>query len=216
MRFGAILRRLKQAAGQPGAWPLLLVVVTYKSGETLADAMWKPLLLDRGFSAAEIGLWAGTFGMLFSLAGTSGAGLLARRVALPALLGWIAGLRALGVAAEWWLSAQGQPSAASVIAVTCYEHLAGGAITTVVFALMMRRTDREIGATHYTLLASVEVLGKLPLATLSGVIAARLGYAGLYAVGTGLCVGFALLAVALSDRLAPDRAELTDLATTES
>ena len=38
---------------------------------------------------------------------------------------------------------------------TCVEHLLGGALTTVLFALMMRHTDREIGATHYTLLAEL-------------------------------------------------------------
>ena len=85
---------------------------------------------------------------------------------------------------------------------TCYEHLAGGAITTVVFTLMMRHTDRQIGATHYTLLASLEVLGKMPLSTVSGILAASWGYRLLYATGTGLCVAFALFAFAVSARLA--------------
>jgi MFS family permease len=94
------------------------------------------------------------------------------------------------------------PKLASLFALYfAQEHLAGGAITTLVFALMMRHTDREIGATHYTLLASLEVLGKLPVATLSGVLAARLGYPALFAIGSALCVAFALLARVLSGRL---------------
>ena len=195
--------RLRHAASQPGAIALLVVITTYKAGETLADAMWKPMLLDRGFAAADIGLWAGTLGMLFSLAGTSGTGLLARRIPLPILLAWVAAARALGVAGEWWISSHHAATAGGVVAVTCYEHLAGGAITTVVFSLMMRHTDRQIGATHYSLLASLEVLGKLPLATLSGIIAASWGYQLLYATGTGLSVAFALFAFAVSARLAP-------------
>jgi PAT family beta-lactamase induction signal transducer AmpG len=199
--FGELSKRLRQALRQPSTAALIALVMTYKTGETLADAMWKPLLFDRGFSAAQIGLWSGTFGLLFSLAGSSGAGIWARRVELPRALLWAASARALGVAAEWWLSLHSQPTAASVIAVTCLEHLLGGAITTLMFALMMGHTERAIGATHYTLLASLEVWGKLPLAALSGVLATLLGYPGLFALATGLCLAFTGLVLALRPRL---------------
>lgn len=201
-RLRQIVQRLREVVSRRSSAALLVVMLTYKTGEALVDGMWKPMLLDRGFDAARIGLWAGTFGMLCSLLGSAGSGWLARSVALPRALLWIALLRALGVAAEWWVSATPSAGASSVIAVTCLEHFAGGAITTIVFALMMRHTDRQIGATHYTLLASLEVLGKLPLAALSGVLAHSLGYARLFALGTLLCVLFAGLAKTLSPRLA--------------
>lgn len=201
VKAAQIAARLREVVRHPGSRALLVVMLTYKTGETLADVMWKPMLLDRGFEAAQIGLWAGTFGMLFSLLGSAGSGVLARSVPLPRALVWIASARALGVLGEWWVSATPDAGAGAVIAVTCLEHLAGGAITTVVFALMMRHTDRQIGATHYTLLASLEVLGKLPVATLSGVLATRVGYPALFAIGTVLCVAFALLAQLLSERL---------------
>lgn len=199
--FGALLQRLYEALKQPETAALIAIVTTYKMGESMADGMWKPLLLDRGFASAQIGLWAGTFGMLFSLAGSSGAGLMARRVSLARALVWIALARALGVAGEWWIASLSAPSAQAIIAVTCLEHLLGGAITTVLFALMMAHTDREIGATHYTLLASLEVWGKLPLGTLSGLIAERLGYRALFGTATVLCLLFFLLAYKLAPKL---------------
>jgi PAT family beta-lactamase induction signal transducer AmpG len=201
LRFRDVIERLRSAWRQPPAAALLAVVLTYKMGETLADAMWKPMLFDRGFAASDIGLWNGTFGMLFSLLGSSLSGLLARSVSLPRALLGIAAFRAAGVAALWWASVLPQPSAATIIGVTCGEHFFGGAITTVLFALMMHHTDRAIGGTHYTLLASLEVWGKLPLAVLSGVIASAFGYPAVFAVGTALCVGFALLVRALRTRL---------------
>ena len=88
-----------------------------------------------------------------------------------------------------------------VIAVTCFEHFAGGAITPVVFALMMRHTDRQIGATQYTLLASLEVLGKQLPGLLSGVLAARLGYPALFAIAVVLSLAFIALVRALAGRL---------------
>ena len=211
--FGELGRRLRAAWQQPATAALIVIVLTYKMGETLADAMWKPLLLDRGFSVAQIGLWAGTFGMAFSLAGSAASGALVRRAPLVATLIWIAALRALGVAGEWWLSVLPQPSAAAVVSVTCVEHLVGGAITTVLFALMMRHTDREIGATHYTLLASLEVWGKLPLAGVSGVIAQRLGYPSLFGIATVLCVAFSMLTLGLQRRLAAGSGEPVPAAT---
>jgi MFS transporter, PAT family, beta-lactamase induction signal transducer AmpG len=200
--FRALLVKLRQALAQPASAALIVVVLSYKSGESLADAMWKPMLLDRGFSSAQIGLWAGTFGLLASLLGSAGSGLWLRHTPLVRVLFVSALLRAASVAGEWWISALATPSPGAVIAITCFEHLAGGAITTVMFALMMRHTDRHIGATHYTLLASLEVWGKLPLSALSGVLAARLGYQALFGISSALCVLFVLLVHGWRGRLA--------------
>lgn len=197
----AVLLQLRAALRRASALPLIAVVLTYKMGETLADAMWKPMLFDRGFSASQIGLWTGTYGMAASILGSFGGGAWVRSRSLVSALQWIALLRAAGVAAEWWLNAQIGPSAAQVIAVTCIEHVAAGAITTVMFALMMRHTQREIGGTHYTLLASLEVWGKMPFAPLSGALAQRHGYALVFGLGTLLCCAFALLVLMLGRRL---------------
>lgn len=198
-----VLAQLRAVLQLPAARPLVAVVLTYKLGETLADAMWKPMLFDRGFSVADVGLWTGTYGMATSLVGSSLSGIAVRRVGLGRALFWVSALRALGVAAEYGLSVQSSTGAGAVIAVTCVEHLVGGAITTVLFALMMQHTEREIGATHYTLLASLEVWGKLPAGALSGVIAQRIGYPGLFALATALCIAFSGLAGVVRPRLQP-------------
>jgi hypothetical protein len=67
---------------------------------------------------------------------------------------------------------------------------------------MMRATDKAIAGTHYTLLASLEVWGKLPLGALSGFVAVRAGYGGVFGIATLLCVAFAVLARAVRRRLA--------------
>jgi hypothetical protein len=187
-----ILVQLRASMADRAMLPLIIVVVTYKMGETLADGMWKPLLFDKGFKAADIGLWNGTYGMVASFLGSLLAGVFSRSRPLAATLTATAILRALGIAAEWWVSVT-HVGDVEVIVVSCIEHFLGGAITTVVFALMMRHTRRAIGGTHYTLLASLEVLGKFSLGAFSGVIAAGLGYPGLFAAATGLSLAFAVL-----------------------
>ena len=69
----------------------------------------------------------------------------------------------------------------------------GGALTTAVFALMMSRVDRRIAATHYTVIATIEVLGKSPSAWFSGYAATALGYSGVFAAATLLSFAFLAL-----------------------
>jgi PAT family beta-lactamase induction signal transducer AmpG len=192
--------QLKAAMFDRATLPLIIVIVTYKMGETLADGMWKPLLFDKGFKTSDIGLWNGTYGMFASFVGSLLAGIWSRSRPLAAMLTATALFRALGIAAEWWVSVA-HVGDLEVIVVSCIEHFFGGAITTVVFALMMRHTRRAIGGTHYTLLASLEVWGKSSLGAVSGVIAAGIGYPALFGLATGLSVAFAGLAIVLRGRL---------------
>lgn len=107
------------------------------------------------------------------------------------------------MAGEWWLSVV-DATPHRVLAVTCAEHFFGGALTTAMFAFMMSRVDRRIGATHYTLLATVEVWGKLPAAWASGVIAQASSYPVLFALATVLSVAFLALLVPLSRSRPPE------------
>ena len=212
-RLGEILATLRRVLAAPGAPWLLLFIGTYKLGESMADTMFKPFLVDAGFAAARIGLWVGTWGMLFSIVGSVAGGVLAGRVPLLQAVGITAALRALSVGGEWWLAVV-TPTPGRVLAVTCAEHLFGGALTTALFAFMMSQVDRRIGATHYTLLASIEVWGKLPSAWVSGWIAEETSYAILFGVATVLSVAFLGLLLPLHRAearawraLAPERGE---------
>jgi hypothetical protein len=116
-------------------------------------------------------------------------------------VGIAASLRVIAVGAEWWLSLV-EVTPARVLAVTCIEHFFAGVLTTAMFAYMMSRVDRRIGATHYTLLATVEVWGKLPAAALSGVVADAIGYAALFGISTALSAAFLWLLVPLRRKAA--------------
>jgi MFS family permease len=201
-RFGEIFAALRRTLAERDALWLLLFVATYKLGESMADTMFKPFLVDAGYGAGRIGLWVGTWGMGFSIAGSITGGWLATRRPLLQAVGIAAALRALPVAGEWWLSLV-DPTPGRVVAVTCAEHFFGGALTTALFAYMMGRVDRRIGATHYTLLAAVEVWGKLPSAWASGFLAAHASYAVLFGLATLLSVAFLALLVPLARHGAP-------------
>jgi MFS transporter, PAT family, beta-lactamase induction signal transducer AmpG len=88
------------------------------------------------------------------------------------------------------LVSAGNPGENAVIGVTVFEHFFAGMITPIMFALMMSRVDRSIAATHYTFLATIEVLGKSPTRFFSGVIAARYGFSGTFAAAALFSLGF--------------------------
>jgi MFS transporter, PAT family, beta-lactamase induction signal transducer AmpG len=199
-RLGEIVRVLRRVATAPGAGWFLLFIGTYKFGESMADTMFKPFLVDAGFAPERIGLWVGTWGLLFSIAGSIGGGVLAGRLPLLRAVAVTAVLRVLPVAGEWWLTMV-DPTPGRVLAITCAENFFGGALTTALFAYMMSRVDRRIGATHYTLLAAVEVWGKLPAAWVSGWLADRTSYGVVFATATVLSIGFLGLLAPLQSEL---------------
>ena len=190
MTLADVVRTLRRALSVPGSWWLLAVVGTYKLGESMADAMFKPFVLDAGFSKERVGLWVGSWGMVFSMAGSVLGGWLASRFDVVRAVTLTALLRVGPIAGQWWLAAIATPTAGAIIGVTCAEHLFGGALTTAMFALMMSRVDPRVGASHFTVLAAIEVLGKTPAGWLSGVVAQRHGYVTLFALATVLSLAF--------------------------
>ncbi|MCP3098142.1 MFS transporter [Myxococcus sp. K15C18031901] len=192
---------------RPGTGWLLLFVGTYKFGETMADVLYKPFLLDSGIPSWQIGQWVGTWGNAASILGSVTGGVLATRMPVLGALALTASLRVFPLVGRWWLATHGV-SDEGVISVTLCEEFVGGALTTVMFAFIMSRVDSTIGATHYTLLASIEVWGKAPAAPLAGWLAdpkhgLGLGYAFVFLLGAALSVAFLALLVPIARQRQP-------------
>ena len=181
----AILTRALSAFRHPAMIRLVIFIATYKTGELMIDVMFKPFLVDSGFTPSQIGLWVGTYGMAASLSGSFAGGMLARKYPLRTMLTAALLCRMIPLFLEWALTIY-SPQPIHVIGVTLAEHFFGGMLTTVVFAFMMASVDKTIGATHYTLLAGVEVLGKSPGAWISGPLADTMGYAPVFLTGIAL------------------------------
>lgn len=200
----ALLKRLQEALTVPGTGWLLLFIGTYKLGESMVDVMFKPFLVDAGFTPAQLGLWMGTYGMAASLLGSLLGGWASLKLGRWESVALASVLRVGPLALQWWLSLE-TPSEQLVILSTLLEHLFGGMLTSTVFAFMMSTVDREIGGTHYTLLATVEVIGKSPSAWLAGMLAQTMGYSPLFLLGTALSALFLLVLLPLRRLSTPPR-----------
>ncbi len=181
--IGSIASILVESIKYPPFRWLLLFVGTYKFGEITIDVMFKPFLIDSGITPGEIGLWVGTYGMAASIAGSLAGGFIASKLRVYRALVLSSITRLFPLIFITFLSF-GIPGRGYVVASTLLEHFFGGMLTTTLFAFMMWNSDKRIGATHYTVLASVEVLGKMPGSFFSGLIAQTAGYTFTFMAGT--------------------------------
>jgi MFS family permease len=188
--LAGVLGTAVRALMVPGGFWLLLFIASYKLGESMADAMFRPFLVDAGYTAGQIGLWIGTWGMLFSLAGSFAGGVLASRLPLLRAVGIAAVVRVVPLIGVLGLSLLSHPGERAVLAVTAAEHFFGGALTTTLFAFMMSRVDKRIGATHYTVLATIEVLGKMVGAWASGIVGDAFGYPAVFGAAVVLSAAY--------------------------
>eukprot|EP00043_Microstomoeca_roanoka_P007386 m.71137 g.71137 ORF g.71137 m.71137 type:complete len:422 (-) comp13804_c1_seq1:193-1458(-) len=189
--YGVILEQLRQ----PASRPLLLLLVTYKAGELMADIMFKPFLLDDGIDGEVVSLWTGVYGSIFSILGSLTGGYFSGQfTALDTLLifGTLRLVPQFGraVLAMTGVSADMPLPALALIGV---ESVTGGVVTTSVFTIMMSHSQLDTVssssvATYYTALTAVELIGKNMAGFLSGVIAEVLGYPLFFMLTTALSV----------------------------
>lgn len=66
----AVYSGINHTLHQPSMRALLLLLFSYKAGEVMADAMFKPFLLDEGVDAESVSLWTGVIGSAFSIVGS--------------------------------------------------------------------------------------------------------------------------------------------------
>ncbi|XP_058899308.1 major facilitator superfamily domain-containing protein 3 isoform X7 [Kogia breviceps] len=174
----------------PGTLWTVGFVLTYKLGEQGTSGLFPLLLLDCGISAPELGLWNGVGAVACSIAGSSlGGALLARRRQPLPLLKSALQFRLGGLACQTAMLFHLDSPGASLAPCTvlrgtallslCLQHFLGGLVTTTTFTLMMRCSQLAPSAlqqaTHYSLLATLELLGKLLMGTLAGALADSLG-----------------------------------------
>lgn len=189
-------RAVVEAVRRPGAVRWLVVLVAYKGGDAIASAMLRPMLVDRGFDLARIGVLLGELGFGAGLAGALLGGWLVRPLGRARALLGFGVLQALAVGA-YVVAARHAMFVPYAIAI---EHLAGGMATAALFTCMMDACRPGLAATDYTLQASFVVIATGAGASVSGLIAEALGYERTFAISALLSLGAVALVESLRRR----------------
>lgn len=175
---------------QMRAW--LLVLLTFKLGDSLSGAMVKPMMVDIGFSLANIGLMASMLGSVASVIGALLAAWWMKHISRSTAL-W--GFNLFQIfsfmlyAALAWQFEHGHIVVAwQVYSVNAIEQFAGAMALVAMLTLIMDYSRKQQAGSDFTFQVSVLAVTGGGMHIVSGVLAQYLGY-GLY---FGFC---ALLAV---------------------
>ncbi|XP_053466178.1 major facilitator superfamily domain-containing protein 3 [Ictalurus furcatus] len=172
----------KKLMDVPGTPWTMLYVLTYKLGEQGAITMFPLFLLDHHMTARELGLWNGVVAMAFSIFGSSLGGFLLSKYSISMLMRRAFVIRTVSMVFQCSLLTVLEPSplmkGMAVLSLSM-QHFIAGLITTLTFTCMMhctQRAEESIQATHYSFLATLEVLGKLCFSALAGAIVDTMGF----------------------------------------
>lgn len=171
---------------RPGLKGWLVVLVTYKAGESLGSAMVKPMLVDMGLDLKQIGLMVSLAGSIAALLGALLGGWLTTRLGrYRAIIGFGA-LQALGVAAYAalsWRHDLGLPVQLELIyAINALEHFVSGMAMAALLTAVMDLSRPDHAASDFTVQVSVLAIFGGSFYLGAGFVAETLGYTGYFLV----------------------------------
>ncbi|MBF0258335.1 MAG: AmpG family muropeptide MFS transporter [Desulfamplus sp.] len=183
----AVVAPLKEYFSRDGAIMILLFILFYKIGDTMASAMTTPFYLETEFTMTEIGAVVKIFGFWATLVGTFGGGILMLKLGINKSL-WMFGiLQALSTACFAWLAVVGH-NIILLSGVIAFENITSGMGTAAYVAFMASMTDRRFTATQYALLSSLMGIPRVIAAAPTGFIAGHVGWAGFFIICTLIAV----------------------------
>ncbi|MEA3242019.1 MAG: AmpG family muropeptide MFS transporter [Pseudomonadota bacterium] len=154
---------------------ILLFILLYKVGDTMASHMTIPFYLDIGFSKTEIGAVVKLFGFWATIIGSIIGGIVILRTGIYRALWGFGILQALSTAGFAVLAQVGYslPWLAGVIA---FENLSAGMGTAAFVAFMASLTNKQFTATQYALLSSLMGIPRVIVAAPTGYFADWMGW----------------------------------------
>ncbi|MEX0607581.1 MAG: MFS transporter [Halofilum sp. (in: g-proteobacteria)] len=154
---------------------LLVLVGIYKISDLAMAAMAYPLYIDLGFSLSEIANVTKVYGVIVTIIGGVGGGVLVARYGIPPLL--IVGAAFVAIANLLFalLATVGAHMPMLIVTISA-DNLSNGLASAVFIAFLSSLTSRAYTATQYALFSSLMTLPGKFLGGFSGVVVASEGY----------------------------------------
>ncbi len=195
----AVFEPLSEYFSRKDAVWILLFILFYKLGDTMASAMTTPFYLDIGFTKSDIGIVVKLFGFWASLGGSLLGGIFMVRLGIKKSL-WIFGLlqaaALVGFPILYWSGPASpvlsgvtaghgmiamtirmvSPPVALLAVIISMENLCFGMGTSAYAAFMASITDKRFTATQYALLSSLMGIPRVLVAAPTGFMAEVTGW----------------------------------------
>ena len=154
---------------------ILLFILLYKVGDTMAHSLSTNFYLDIGFNKTEIGTVVKVFGLIATLVGAFIGGLLSIKIGLYKSLisfGVFQAIATLGFAV---LAIVGNEISVLMIVISL-ENLAAGMGYTAYLAFIANMTNKEFTATQFALMTALMSMPRTLLSGTSGFLVEGLGW----------------------------------------
>lgn len=171
----AVFGPLTEFFSRKGAWIMLLFILLYKVGDSMASNMTTPFILDIGYQKADIGYVAKTFGMLATIVGGIFGGTLMLRMNMKVSLIFFGILQAVSTLG-FSILAHLPVSFTNLATVIAFENLASGMGTAAYAAYMASITNKQFTATQYALLSALMGVPRVILSSPTGLMAKSMGW----------------------------------------
>ncbi len=160
---------------RPGVWTLLLFIVLYKIGDSMASDMTGLYFKDLGFTKTEIGTVAKLFGFWATIIGGFVGGFAIIKLKTYRAL-WIFGiLQAVSILSFTALYFVEHSVSFLALSIT-FENLTSGMGTAAYAGFIAGLTDRRFTATQYALLTSLTGIPRIFASAPTGYLATHLGW----------------------------------------
>ena len=171
----AVIDPLVEYFSRKDALLILVFILLYKVGDTMASAMTTPFYLDVGFSKSEIGAVVKLFGFWATIAGGLAGGILMLKLGINRSL-WVFGFLQAASTAGFALLAKVGYSVPLLSAVIAFENLSSGMGTAAYAAFMASITNKKFTATQYALLTSLMGIPRVLASAPTGFLAKNVGW----------------------------------------
>jgi PAT family beta-lactamase induction signal transducer AmpG len=171
----AVVDPLVEYFSRQDALLILIFILLYKVGDTMASAMTTPFYLDIGFSKSEIGAVVKLFGFWATIAGGLAGGIFMLKLGINRSL-WVFGFLQAASTAGFALLANIGYSVPLLSAVIAFENLSSGMGTAAYAAFMASITNRKFTATQYALLTSLMGVPRVLASAPTGFLAKNVGW----------------------------------------
>lgn len=189
----AVVGPLKDYFSREGAILILLFILFYKIGDSMASAMTTPFYLDIGFSLTQMGTIIQVTGTVATVVGGLIGGVIMLRLKINRSL-WVFGfLQAISTAGFALLAYIGK-NISVLTGVVAFEYLCSGMGTAAFMAFIASLTNKKFTATQYALLSSLVGIPRVFASTPTGYLAKNMGWEGFFIFCTLMAIpGLVLL-----------------------
>ena len=154
---------------------LIIFMLLYKLGDSMATALATPFYIDLGFTLTEIGTVAKFSALWASIVGTIIGGLAMLKLSINRAL-WIFGLVQIISILGFAILAKIGNSIPVLFAVVSFEYLGVSLGTVALTAFMAKQTNLSFTATQFALLTSIMVIPRTFANASTGYIINSVGY----------------------------------------